>query len=200
MNVTVKAIPTVYGGLQFRSRLEARWAAFFDLIGWSWSYEPIDLDGYIPDFIVTPNVEPVRYGQTVRPVQPLLVEVKPVLTLDGFAEYEGRIQATAWPHEALVVGAQLLPATCCNSYGHLLAGWLAERWPGSHEWSWGPAVLYSCGPPAHVGLLHGEQSYHCRICGWHCGKDYGDAGAVTLRHQWREAQNRTQWQPAEARW
>jgi hypothetical protein len=44
------AIPTRYGGVQFRSRLEARWAAFFDLAGWRWQYEPIDLAGWIPDF------------------------------------------------------------------------------------------------------------------------------------------------------
>lgn len=46
------AIPTAYGGVNFRSRLEARWAAMFDLLGWRWEYEPLDLDGYIPDFLV----------------------------------------------------------------------------------------------------------------------------------------------------
>ena len=45
-------IPTMYDGYRFRSRLEARWAAFFDLAGWEWKYEPIDLDGWIPDFWV----------------------------------------------------------------------------------------------------------------------------------------------------
>ena len=35
MNYTIKAIPTTYAGVRFRSRLEARWAAFFDLCGWS---------------------------------------------------------------------------------------------------------------------------------------------------------------------
>src|ERR1700754_2375108 len=46
------AIPTVYNGIQFRSRLEARWAAFFDLCDWKWQYEPFDLPGWIPDFLV----------------------------------------------------------------------------------------------------------------------------------------------------
>jgi hypothetical protein len=32
----VNAIETVYRGSLFRSRLEARWAAFFDLFGWDW--------------------------------------------------------------------------------------------------------------------------------------------------------------------
>ena len=36
-----EGIPTLYGGVRFRSRLEARWAAFFfDVAGWSWEYEP----------------------------------------------------------------------------------------------------------------------------------------------------------------
>ena len=30
----IAAIPTTYSGVVFRSRLEARWAAFFDLCGW----------------------------------------------------------------------------------------------------------------------------------------------------------------------
>jgi hypothetical protein len=47
-----KAIPTVYKSIEFRSRLEAKWAIMFDLLGWSWEYEPIDLNGYIPDFHV----------------------------------------------------------------------------------------------------------------------------------------------------
>jgi hypothetical protein len=33
-------IVTEYAGARFRSRLEARWAAFFDLCGWRWEYEP----------------------------------------------------------------------------------------------------------------------------------------------------------------
>jgi hypothetical protein len=51
----LKAIPTAYGGHLFRSRLEARWAIYFDAIGWSWQYEPEGYelpDGvrYLPDF------------------------------------------------------------------------------------------------------------------------------------------------------
>ena len=36
---TIKAIETRYGGHLFRSRLEARWAMFFDLAGIPWQYE-----------------------------------------------------------------------------------------------------------------------------------------------------------------
>lgn len=51
---TIGAIPTVYQGIRFRSRLEARWAVFFDQMGWDWEFEPEGYtDGrtrYLPDF------------------------------------------------------------------------------------------------------------------------------------------------------
>lgn len=68
MIYTIKAIPTTYNNVQFRSRLEARWAAFFDLAGIEWDYEPFDLDGWAPDFLLRTAVGHV------------LVEVKPVDT------------------------------------------------------------------------------------------------------------------------
>lgn len=51
----IKAVETVYKGYLFRSRLEARWAVFFDALGIQWEYEPEGLvlsDGssYLPDF------------------------------------------------------------------------------------------------------------------------------------------------------
>lgn len=50
----IKPIETRYKGYRFRSRLEARWAVFFDTLGVSWEYEAqgYDLDGlrYLPDF------------------------------------------------------------------------------------------------------------------------------------------------------
>lgn len=53
---TISAIETRYKGYRFRSRLEARWAMFFDRVGLTWTYEsdPINVAGeaYLPDFIV----------------------------------------------------------------------------------------------------------------------------------------------------
>lgn len=50
----LKAIPTHYDGHHFRSRLEARWAVFFNELGIRYEYERegYDLDGvrYLPDF------------------------------------------------------------------------------------------------------------------------------------------------------
>lgn len=50
----LKPIETEYNGYRFRSRLEARWAVFFDTLGIKWEYEKegYNLDGvwYLPDF------------------------------------------------------------------------------------------------------------------------------------------------------
>jgi len=60
-----KGIPTIgVRGIQFRSRIEAQWAYIFEKLGWNWEYEPIDLDGYIPDFII-------KFGD-----EDILIEIK----------------------------------------------------------------------------------------------------------------------------
>ena len=57
----ITAIQTHYKGYKFRSRTEARWAVFFEKLGYNWKYEEegyILDDGthYLPDFtIYTPN-------------------------------------------------------------------------------------------------------------------------------------------------
>lgn len=66
----MKAIPTGYGGCRFRSRLEARWAAFFDLCGWRWTYEPFDLDGWIPDFALHSVTGKIAALVEIKPLSP----------------------------------------------------------------------------------------------------------------------------------
>lgn len=51
----LKPIETRYNGYRFRSRLEARWAVFFDALGIEWEYEKEGYDlgeagWYLPDF------------------------------------------------------------------------------------------------------------------------------------------------------
>lgn len=65
--------PTKYAGITFRSRLEARWAVFFDALGISWEYEPetftrqeYGIPQYTPDFSIQLVGSPMFY-----------VEVKP---------------------------------------------------------------------------------------------------------------------------
>lgn len=54
----IKAIETAYNGYKFRSRLEAKWAKFFDEMGIDYQYESegyvIDEVRYLPDFYILP--------------------------------------------------------------------------------------------------------------------------------------------------
>ena len=87
----IKAIETVYNGYRFRSRLEARWAVFFDAAGIEYEYEPegFSLDygiQYLPDFALK-NVhwrgEGAGEHYTGKPGNPVYVEVKGV---DSYAD------------------------------------------------------------------------------------------------------------------
>lgn len=58
MSNSLRAIETRYAGYHFRSRLEARWAVFFDALGIRWEYEPQGYEfpngrRYLPDFLLT---------------------------------------------------------------------------------------------------------------------------------------------------
>lgn len=74
----IKAIETVYNGYRFRSRLEARWAVFFDAAGIEYEYEPegFELDDgtkYLPDFYF-PQYD--WYGEVKPPRDGAELEIK----------------------------------------------------------------------------------------------------------------------------
>jgi hypothetical protein len=73
----LKAIQTEYNGYLFRSRLEARWALFFDACRIEYEYEPEGYDlgnglMYLPDFLL--------HGVDGRTGGDLYVEVKGLMT------------------------------------------------------------------------------------------------------------------------
>jgi hypothetical protein len=86
MEYKFKAHPTKYAGVLFRSRLEARWAAFFDLVKWKWEYEPIDLPRWVPDFKVEFECWASRCDRSESELgsHTLLVEVKPYSNIEQF--------------------------------------------------------------------------------------------------------------------
>jgi hypothetical protein len=89
----IAAIQTQYNGLLFRSRLEARWAVFFDTCGIKYCYESegfsLPSGNYLPDFYI-PNQPSFRHNDNG-----LFVEVKGVATdkshsvLDELAMHTG---------------------------------------------------------------------------------------------------------------
>lgn len=82
--MTIQAIETRYKGYRFRSRLEARWAIFFDTLGIRWEYEVegFEIIGhqntktqYLPDFwlpqkrwfveVKPSGIDPEDFGKTM---------------------------------------------------------------------------------------------------------------------------------------
>lgn len=63
----LQVLPTVYRGIEFRSRLEARWAVFLSELGIGYHYEPegyrLASGNYLPDFYI--------------PAQDCFLEIKP---------------------------------------------------------------------------------------------------------------------------
>ena len=86
---SIEAIPTEYRGVLFRSRLEAKWAEFFTILGIAWEYEPKALPGWIPDFLVA--------GWW-------LAEVKPVSLTSMAIVEEPEIQKAIRPYDTLLLG------------------------------------------------------------------------------------------------
>lgn len=75
----MKPIPTEYKGTLYRSKLEARWAVFFDAIGFHVMYEPFDklinkANGieYKPDFYLLQGITPEKGVHSN-----ILIEIKP---------------------------------------------------------------------------------------------------------------------------
>lgn len=73
----------IYNGLQFRTQLEAQWAAFFDLAKWKWHVNPVPLGNWSPDFRVT---FPCRHSECDGS-HTLLVAVLPLADSEAFKSH-----------------------------------------------------------------------------------------------------------------
>lgn len=112
----LKPIDTRYAGHLFRSRLEARWAVFFDCLDLEWQYEVegFQLPGdiyYLPDFRIT---TPQGHARWVE-VKPAHVKSDP--KFDAFVEAlhpDGQVTETT--DAALVSGSPLEWLIADNSF------------------------------------------------------------------------------------
>ncbi len=165
MNV---GIPTKYSGVQFRSKLEAKYACLFDLLKISWEYEPVELRGYLPDFVVD---VPFLAGDKVY--SPVLIEVKPVFSPKDFRDSINTIANSGWTGAAIVAGAMI----------HKKELFVNQ-----------PEYIIGYGHPI-VNEDHGRaNSGDWFRVGW-SGADGGFmiGGPTDITALWREAQNRVQW-------
>ena len=93
--MSTNSIPITINGIRFRSLIEARWAEMFSKLGWDWEYEPIELKGYIPDFIIK------------FPNRHMLVEVKGETDMKNIEQYADKILNSGWDGEFLIVCSSL---------------------------------------------------------------------------------------------
>lgn len=94
MGNDVKPIQTVYAGCHFRSRLEARWAVFFDTLGVRWQYEVEGYETphgmYLPDFWL-PELE---YSIEIKPSPPTEIEQAKLASVGKYLDAKGAFIAT----------------------------------------------------------------------------------------------------------
>lgn len=160
-----------------RSRTEARWGCLFDALGWPWEYEPLDLDGYVPDFVL-------RFEHA-----PLVVEIKPAMQIDALAPARLKLDLAGWAGEALVtLGAPLWTPTL--GYGPVLGSFREREIDG--EAPWGTAELFRCLSCGAYSPLCCEETWRCRVCGAASGNAHV-GHAEGARELWDLACNRVQW-------
>ena len=196
MSLKFANIPTVYNGTRFRSKLEARWAAMFDLIGWKWDYEPIELNGWIPDFHI------------LNAKRRLLIEVKPTIEEPKDVEHKiesavGLHQHKEWEEEAMPLAGNTIAVILGSSifeseyYDHQI-GWIYDEFG-----FWSEAIFADpCDNSPHLrfGLTSVTGCFADQIrgcggpcCEWDGNHHYRPACLEDVEPLWRKAGNRVQW-------
>lgn len=151
----VKSIPTTYGGIEYRSRTEARWAVFFseNRIPFRYEAEGFDMGGvrYLPDFWLSEG----KCWFEVKPYDPSESELDKALRL---ARATRRLVFIAPGNPAREIGLHVVSPTGNQqsnwhfAYAHEEGvGYLCDcLWCAKHEIRiaavTNPAGMYGCGP------------------------------------------------------
>lgn len=152
----IKPIETRYKGYRFRSRLEARWAVFFDHVGLRYDYEPegyvLPSGPYLPDFFVH-NV-----GMRTTKERPgVWVEIKPTYIESEWKKLKELCIATG--RDGL-----LLASTDVNN------DWNGEKMEAP-IYDYG-MVFMECERCKHIKIEYSEGNYTiCECCGSTCNNE-----------------------------
>lgn len=156
---TIAVKPTWYNGVFFRSRLEARWAVFFDALGISWRYEPEKYETphgpYIPDFEID-----LYNGKTLIEVKPnswfAFCDVKPFSLPDDVERYCDVSEMTGMP---IYVTGDLAPLGQVECSGRFGSNGKAMYTPG--DWDHDFTVCPYC---LEVGIEYDARSARMTCC------------------------------------
>ena len=179
----IQAIETRYKGFRFRSRLEARWAIFFDALRIRWMYELEGLhasrkfylpDFYLPDLKRYVEIKPAGYDTYAAIPAPFLaLEVSPFIVLVG---EPGEYQSYDFGDSGLCDEGKFACCHLCGRSGFVFSGWLGYI-PGCTCWvdqsdlgkryktygfSDAPAILDAVARSRSARFEHGESPSHRR--------------------------------------
>jgi hypothetical protein len=195
----MKAYQTEYRGRIYRSRLEAKWAAFFDLAGWEHEYEPIDFGGWTPDFML----------QSPKRKSPMFVEVKPITAFDVTTSHKmaSSLRGGGDAFLLLVGVSPLLPVGDPPSHA---GSWQWEQSGAEIGWStlvcghdspsWYPTYIAPTSTNRMLDLFDVEGPPD----GWFSGESNAPDDSppwgwqrhiASLREKWAQATNEVQWRP-----
>ncbi len=168
----IKAIPTTYNGVNFRSKLEASWAMWLDEQKIVWSYEPegFDIGGvwYLPDFYLPEINTIIEVKGALQGLEKAFALFKAIDKLNyneaikewtQLAEIE---QKDSSPHDFAEGQMFSFP-----KYLFLLGGSPVPALYNIHNTS--GYRLGHCSDCHHRWICNTEQSYTCRVCGVHHG-------------------------------
>jgi|688.fasta_scaffold1044264_1 hypothetical protein len=184
----MKPIPTKIDGIQFRSKLEARWYLFMRRLQWRIEYEPQEIegiDGWIPDFIII--------GKNKK----ILVDVKPIYSLDEWNKnhpsykkiLESGIKNTKY--ELLILGASF-------DLGGNAFGILYEHNDLYDDYFISSETVFTR-YEGRFGFLPASLGWDCRITGQY-GKIYvyeNNDKYKCLENTWNECGSQLQWNKNE---
>lgn len=161
--MSIKAIETRYKGYRFRSRLEARWAVFFDALGIEWIYEPEGVvlpDGrfYLPDFFL-PSVN-----------DGMFVEIK------GGTD-DGKLDALCQATGAAGFVTSLDPFDFIHGDGE-------DAWLGADSWDT-PCKFCTCPWCGKIGFQFDGRG--ARVCGYKAHHKDQESALLAIKHagHWR---------------
>lgn len=168
----MKPIETIYKGYRFRSRLEARWAVFFDALGLKWDYEieGFELDDgskYLPDFYL-PELDfyaEVKPGEfSVGEVRKCLQLNRPCMLLDSIPdERYYRVTCPCFNENGEKVENGLARISLDSLYAFLSVGYGGRGWLPLPDFVYGDDEIFSIGYQAAVACAkiarfeHGEK-------------------------------------------
>lgn len=184
--MAIPGIPNSYKSRNYRSLLETRWAIMFEKLGWQAEYEPFELNGWIPDFIL------------IGKHKSLLVEVKPFTHLEQYnsaiAKIESAVSGTDYEcSETLLLGVN--PVKKCEYWPQFVAiGWIGEYDDDSkHRW-YAEAMTYQLSD-SEFCLASSEGGYGDRIHGGNFKNCWigPDHISIEIANLWADAGSQTQW-------